>query len=289
MKKRIIIALLILIVLAAVGLSLYLFVFKERNMSRETAANFVSRIAIDIEAIEDYEGSPNLEDLNINSGNDTIIKTNPLPAIEGIELINNSLTTAKINEGTDSLKEIILEINSFLNTEKAEPNKVYQRVVEYTTTKYFYKTINNEITLTKKIIEGENVTTSYLSIIYDSKDNEYEIVRTTKYNNSSYTFTRYKLNSNEILSVENYNLIDIVNEDAATAVKNGEGTSLINISDFKNQTYKSVQLNKSTSADNHLILSSYIYQAYSNFNEKLSESIELIDKETKPTVIGLLP
>jgi hypothetical protein len=288
MKKRIIIALIILVMAATVGLCLYFFVFKDKNMSRENAANLVNRIAIDIGAIEEYEGSPKFEQLHVGSGKDTIIRTNQLPSIQDITLTTSSLNSSKITENENALKDLILEVNALLKIEKTEMNKVYTKAITGGTIKYLYKTVKNEILLTKKITEGENTIIAYVSISYDSKDNEYEVVQTLKFNNSAYAFTRYKFNSNEILSVENYSLSNLTSEKIETALENKEGNSIINISDFKNRVYKSTQLEK-TSPKNHSALSNYIYQVYSNFNEKLGENIEIIDKETKPVVIDLLP
>lgn len=289
MKKRITIALIILVTLTAVGLSLYFFVFKDKNMSREQAENLVIRASIDTGAIQNYEDAPTLSNLNTGSGDNNIINSNLLESISQINLINQVWTEDLKNYQTEQAKSLVKIFHNIIKVNKSELNKVY----EYKSTnpelieKVVLTIIGNEVIITAQVINKTTQAVSaqyFYSFFYDSIDNEYEFVKVYK-DNSGYRFERTKANSNGLISQEIYILTGTTDENILLGIKNGEGASSIDVYNFINRTYKKETLNKITSVDNHFRLSSYIYQIYENFNEKLESNIKLIKEEKTPLVI----
>lgn len=281
MKKRIIITILILAVLAGIFIPLYLFVFRKNELTQVDASNLIIASAIEIGVIEDYKEAPkiNFSKFNTGNGQKNLINSITLPSINNIELDATSYTNS-----TGDFNYIVSLCAKFMRIDKLEQNKVYQLTVDEDIVKIGYKIINYEVLFT--VYNDTTGKYSFISFFYDSSDNEFEYIYikdSSATNLFNCSFSRYKFNCNDMLSYENYNLNGVEGENVAKAIQNGQsGSSSIAIIDYLNLTKKTYT---SSTPDKHFILSNYIYQVYSNFTNGLKYGVELIKDTSKPIVI----
>lgn len=291
MKKRIIIALIILIVCAGVGLSLYFFVFKKNNLTQDQATSIIVRAAIDIEAIDssELEGVEDIDfkKLETGSGGKNIIKSKPLPSINNLIFISEDYdpSATYYTENIVKVKYLAKFCAYFMSIDKLEPNTVYKTTVENEELKMIYKIIKNEVLFVIKNITTD--TLEMISFFYDSSDKEYEyvhVVNRTSGGMSDFYVERFKANINGFLSYEYYALEGVSESDTLTSIGNGEGISKAYILDYVNKTYKT--FNSINALEEHLSLSKYIYQISENFNDGLKKVKETLTKETNPKQVN---
>lgn len=271
MKRRIVIALFVLALLVGVGLSLY-FLFKKNTLSEEQAKNLIIRAAIDMEIIDDYEGSPDLIEFKTGTGEKNIINTKSLPSISEISLTSEGLTGEL---GIDEINSIIGLCLDILDIEGLQQNQVYDLEIDGVNRKVAYKLVENEIVFAYNIDGNINI----ISFFYDSIDNEYEFIsveNTSPEGGFESYFKRIKGNAEGLLSYEEYQLSGIVGDNVLEKIEAGEGTTRILNIDYKNSTQKSAEYNKTINPDDHFVASSYVYQVYTNYDTSLEDLKNLI-------------
>lgn len=275
MKKRIIIALLIIVVLAGVGTSLYFFVFKNKGMTTLQASNLINRMAISAEAIEDFEDSPTFKNFPGSSETNKVINTEKLPSLAMINFSDwDNLTTDESEEG---VKNLISGLVNFMKKEKLSQKKVYVYIIEDTKYRLNYAIIGSEIIFIVENVEEDITNISYVSIFYNSKYEEFEMSIVSRLPEKGLNFIRVKISRDGIKSIEKY-MLTIITEDIEEAINEKEGNTLERIMDFSNDRMRTSTF--AGPSEENEILSNYIYQVYKNFTKKLGDRLKLIKEET---------
>ncbi|MDD4111050.1 MAG: hypothetical protein PHS54_05865 [Clostridia bacterium] len=280
MKKRIIKAIIIFAVLAAIGLGLFL-IFKDNSLNEIQANNFITRAAIDMDVIDDYDGAPELPVVETGTGEDNIINLNSLPSISEITLASGVLAveSATYTESVARIDFIVTLCKKILDVENVKQNQVYEIDIDGVEVKVAYKLMGYEVVFVCWNSVTEKI--SLVSFFYDSIDSEYEFICVEDFSPEggfASAFGRIKGNADGLVSYEAYSLTGIVGTEVLTKIEAGEGTTNVLNLDYENLTIKNAEYNETTNADDHFIVSSYIYQVYSNYNTSL-EDLKLLITE----------
>ena len=284
MKKRILIALIVLVLCAGIGLSLYFFVFKKYGLNEEDAANLVISAAIDIDAIQTYEGAPNpnLNDFNTGAGDNNLITKKPLTSISRLTFIDEVWDSENAASTIERIKDIAALCANFMKTQNIKQENVYTSTKEDITLKMKLQIIDNEILFIIQNTSTQNF--EFVSFFYDSVYNEYEyiyIANTSTSGNLGCSVERFKANEEELISYESYSLSGITGDSISAGISAGLGQTEAIILDYANQTYKTISLDSATPDDN-TVLSNYIYGIYKSFDENLSDSKTAVSNSTNP-------
>lgn len=287
MKKKIIIALIVLAVLAGTGVLLYFFVFKDNNMKTEQASNLVTRMAIVAGAIEDFKDSPTFEDFSGIDSKNSIINSNELSSIVGIDFSN-----IEYEDGLEEeYKTLIIDYMNILKIKGLQRETLYEYSLDEGPMLIIFRTLGNEIVFVKKAVyeetesNPETTLIAFTSILYDTKYQQFEIInikRETTDTTEKTTFERVKIGEKGFVSLETYTSTLESNYKKLSDVIN-KGTSTAKIIDFVDKESSSGKF--TAGSDNNFQLSSYVQGAYKNFEDNLKESLEVINSDREATVI----
>lgn len=274
--KKIVVALIVVAVLAGIGLSLYFFVFKNKNMSNEQANNLMTRMAIDAGVEEEYRDAPTIKDFPGSGGEKNVINSSKLPSLSELDFgnwVDLAEDSVKVK-----IKNLIAGLLDFMGRDKLKEEKVYLFFSdEGNICKINYKTIEHEIIFTIETVKNEKSNVSYVSVFYDNTDEEFEINIISRILDKGLNFIRTKINDKGISRIEAYSY-NIVTSDIETAIKNKEGTTSQKILDYANNKMRNTAFPAST--DDNQILAGYVNQVYKNFTSKLKDTLKLVTKET---------